>query len=434
MTMSNTRITILAALLASSMLTAAPASSREAIIGLSPLQSSAELKAQAGRTIEHLAATVDPGETALVFDASKVELIGAFAVPDGKAYANPRAKLQANRVLLSKLKAFIDHAETDSRRPAAVDLPAFLRAVRAHYPSDADRSIIVLGSPVHDDPLAPSTSMAGGRVPNDGLIAANANVSPYGTGELAGSLDGDDVLFGIVPAAGSWVVSPDHAYHAERFWTLSVEEHGGSMAYFGDDLETLFRLARDGTHGSPHPQPLVPTDKLEMIRFFPDRARIDRGEASPGDDGDPQEIDWRNAENVRIRASWDCAVCDLDLHVRAHPAAETLYYAHSETGEGQLFKDLRSGVTNGFETVVLNGTVDLSETLVAVNFYGGEAPDLPVTARIELSSGGVSVERTVELTARSGNLGGGRDTMLSSGAAPDGHWVVLTGPEIAEGR
>lgn len=167
----------IAALIATTMLTATQSLAQEVIIGLSPLQSSDDLQTQAEQVIQHLVDIVGPGETVLIFEAHSVELIGEFAVPEGDAYTNPRAKVQANGPTLAALKRLIDAAAPDADRPAAIDMPGFLRTVRAHYPSidGKRRSIIVLGSPIYDDPLAPSLSMAEGRVGNDGLIAASGH-------------------------------------------------------------------------------------------------------------------------------------------------------------------------------------------------------------------------------------------------------------------
>lgn len=216
-------------------------------------------------------------------------------------------------------------------------------------------------------------------------------------------------------------MSLDHGYHVERFWTLSAEAHGGTMGYFGDDLASLFRLALEDIDGQPHPQPLSPTDKLEMVRFFPDQGP---GDSEAERQGSAEDIDWRNAANVRVRASWGCETCDLDLYVRPDQQADVLYYAQSRTADGELYKDLRRGMTNGFETVVLNGTVDLDAVLIAINHYGGGAPAAPVTATIELSVGSRTFTKSVALDVRSGNGGNGADVVLDAGTAPGPHWAV----------
>ncbi len=422
--------TFLTGLAVAAFVAAGPSDARDAIIGLSPAQHPSELQSQAERVIEHLVETLNPGGSALIFDALNLHLIGTFAVPDNPAYANPRAKLQANGEALRSIRTFFEGAEADEGRPGAVDLPGFLRTTRVRYPSDEPRAIIVLGSPIHDDPLAPSLSMADGRVPNDGAIAATSNVSTFSTGDLPGTLEGDQLYFGIVPSASDWSVSFDHAYHVERFWTLSMEAHDGRMGYFGDDLGTLFRLAADGGETAPHPQPLAPTDKLEMIRFFPDQGGLSSRPARESAEAAVPDVDWRNVAGLRVRATWDCASCDLDLYVVPHAGTEALYYGRSRTPEGQLYKELEAGVTNGYEVVVLAGTVDVADLVVGVNLYDrlpSSDASGPVNGAIELIAGGVTHTIPFTLESVTGNRGANWEAMMSGEPAIDPHWTVWDG-------
>lgn len=430
--------TFLAGLAVAAFVAVGPSDARDAIIGLSPALSPADLQAQAERVIEHLVETLDPGETALIFDALNLQLIGTFEVPDREAYANPRAKLQANGEALRATRAFFEGAQADEARPGAVDLPGFLRTIRVRYPSEEPRAIIVLGSPIYDDPLASSLSMANGRVPNDGAIAASSNVSPFSTGDLPSSLNADQLYFGIVPTASDWSVSFDHAYHVERFWTLSAEAHGAGMGYFGDDLATLFRLSAEDGEAAPHPQPLAPTDKIEMIQFFPDQGGLGTRPAQERVEEDLSDVDWHNVAGLRVRATWQsCPECDLDLYVRPHAEAETLFYAQSRTPEGQLYKELEAGVTNGYEVAVLAGTIDIVDLVVGVNLYdrlAGAAVTGPNTdvieGAIELIVGSITHTIPFTLQATTGNRGTNWDVMMAGGTATDPHWIVWDGLEL----
>lgn len=425
--------TFLAGLAVAAIVAAGPSEARDAIIGLSPAQSSTGVQAQAERVIEHLIETLDPGESALIFDALNLQLLGTFAVPDNPAYANPRAKLQANGEALRAIRTFFEGAEADEARPGAVDLPGFLRTIRVRYPSDDPRAIIVLGSPLYDDPLAPSLSMADGNVPNDGAIAASSNVSPYSTDNLPGSLEGDQLYLGIVPAASDWSVSFDHAYHVERFWTLSMEAHGGAMGYFGDDITSLLHLAAEGIAAPAHPQSLVETDKLEMIRFFPDQGGLGAQPAQERAAGEALNLDWHGVSGLQVRATWDCASCDLDLYVVPHATAEALYYGHSRTPEGQLYKELEAGVTNGYEVVVLSGTVDVTDVTVGVNLYDrlpNGSMSAPITGAIELIVGSATHTIPFTLEAATGNRGANWDAMMAGETATDPHWKIWEGLEL----
>lgn len=412
-----------------------PTSAREAIIGLSPAQSADALKTQAELVLQHLTQTVEPGESALIFDALNVKLIGTFKVPDKKAYANPRAKLQANQQLLGALKRFIDGAEPVPGRTAQVDAPGFLRSVRENYPSEKTRALILLGSPIFDDPLSANVSMRGGWVPNDGHIVANYGVSPFGTKGLSGSLDGTDIYYGLVGNDHNWANSSEHSHVVERFWTLLSEGHGAYMGYFGDDLGTLFRKASTDTKNVKHSAPVAETDKRYMIHFGPNTARQTEESAAKPTDEPALEPQFSAAENVVIGATWDCARCDLDLYVRPFPAAEPIYFANAKTEQGQMFKDFtRSPSNNGFETVALNGIVDLRQTQVLLNFYGGEALDLPVTGEIKITIGDKVWTAPFEIDAKSGNRGMSREDALEGGVEPNTTWVVIDPLDVLRAR
>lgn len=415
-----TRIVVAVGLLSLSF----PAYAHDTVIGLSPHQSPETVKKQAEQVIAHLAGIVQPGEQAHVFDAANNRLLGIFQVPAKQAYSNPRAKLQANKALIGSLKRFIDGAEAVPDRIASIDLPGFLRTLRQNYPSEQNRAVIVLGSAIYDDPLAPSVSMQGGHVPNDGHISAGFGISPYGTAGISGTLEGTDIYFGLV-GGSDWAVSSQHAYAVERFWTLSAEAHGASMAYMGDDLATLFGLARDDTPDRQHSAPLAETDKRFMIRFAPEKARASAPQPEPETIPAPEPV-WRIARDVRIGLTWACEKCDLDLYVRAKPSAEVVYFGQQETPEATLHKDfIGSPSANGFETVVINGVVDLSKTKIAVNYYGGAANGASPGGEIKISIGDKVWAKPFQIKATRGNKGKGAKAALEQNTAPNDHWVLI---------
>ncbi|MEL6502827.1 MAG: hypothetical protein AAFQ10_00095 [Pseudomonadota bacterium] len=417
--------TLLAIAAGTSMLTTSSLA-RDAVIGLSPVQSPKDVKAQTERVIQFLVDTLDPGEEALLFDATNVQLIGTFAVPNKASYANARAKLQANGAVLKALKTFIEASKAVPGQVGRLDLPGLLRTVREDYPSDTERSFVVLGSPHYDDPLTPSLSMQNGYVPNDGHVGASIARSPFGTRGLKGSLKGVDLHFGLVGHSGDWAISKRHAYAAERFWTLSTEGHGASMSYFGDDLETLFEVAAQDTPARRHAAARADTDKLFMIRFKKDGGRTNSlNDAEPEKKPAPTPI-WKAASNVRIGLKWDCDRCDLDLHVRPRPTSKVISFADVETSEGKFFKDFtRSPSTNGFETIRLNGTLDLSEMLVAVNFYGGRSSSSQVNGEVRIAIGDKVWAAPISIKASAGNKGRGVKQVMEDGEAVNPNWVLI---------
>lgn len=405
-----------------SLVLALPASARDLIFGLSPDQDRATLQAQVEQTLLHAATQLQSGETALFFDAANVRLLGTFVVPSGKNSDNPRTRLQANRALIGALKPFVESAEPVPGRIGQIDLPAFLRMLRASY-AQAETAVVVIGSPIADDPRAPSVSMRGARVPGDGHITATAGQSPYGTAGLRGSLDGMDLFIGLT--GDEWAVSPAHAFQVERFWTLSAEAHGGQMAFFGDDLATLYRLiGQDGLERT-HPEPLVPTDKLEMQSFAPDNGSVPAlYEARPEEAPAPAPM-WQNASSVTIGATWDQNV-DVDLYVRPFPSADVIYYADATTDQGRLFKDVTVRPGTAFETVSLTGgAIDLSKLQVALNFYGGDTASPGITGELRIAIGEQVWAAPFRIPATRGNKGTGAQAALVERVVPNDGWVLI---------
>lgn len=394
---------------------------RDTVIGLSPNQAPEALQAQIERAVMHLAQTLEPGETGLFFDAANGQLLGSFEVPAGVAYANARARINANREGLQNLKRFIDDAEAVPGRMEALDLPGFFRLVRQAYPAPDGADMIVLGSPIALMPHAPSLSMQGGRVPNDGHVAADISASPFGTGGLPGTLEGYDLYFAVTST--DWAVSPAHAYQVERLWAISAEAHGAHMAYFGGDLNTLFRLAGWDAPDQSHATPLAPTEKLEMLVFAPDTGTQPVLYAAAPEETPVPEPMWRTAREVSIGISWDVEGIDLDLYVRPTPAAQVIYFGNAETPEGRLFKDFRNS-PDGFETVALSGTFDLSQLQMAVNFYGGRRPG-GIAGELRIAIGDQVWAHRFHIPAARGNRSEGAEQALVQHELPNDAWVLI---------
>lgn len=412
-------------LLALSMTTQTHA--RDMVFALSPYQTEAALKSQVEQTLLLAATDLKPGETALFFDGYNARLIGTFEAPDRKGYDAPRARLQANREAVGALKRFLDTTEPVPGRVGASNWPALLRLLRKAYPAEGDTALVLLGSPIADDPRAPSVSMVGGRVPNDGHIAASAGQSPYGTAGLPGTLSGYDVYFGIIGA--DYAVSPAHGHAVERFWFVSVEAHEANAVFFGADLATLFRLIPEDAPDQPYAAGFVPTDKLEMLTFAPDNGSVpDLYRARPAEAPAAAPI-WQSARSVTVGVTWEQDV-DVDLYVRPHPEAEVVFYGNAETPAGRLYKDVtvRPGV--GFETVALRGQpIDLSRMEICLNLYSGSAPS-GVTGEIRIAIGDEVWAAPFRIPAKRGNKGAGAQSAVVEGVVPNEAWVLIDPLEV----
>lgn len=417
---------------AAAVIAAGTAMANDSFVGLSSKQAPNELQAQVERLIGQAVETLQPGRSMHFFDASDPALVATFTAPEGAGAGNPRAMVQANVAALAGLKQFMVSAEPDPGRIGHVQTSAFLRFVAQNYVTGAEGgTIILIGSPITDDALAPPVSMQNGRVPNDGHIGARVGQSIYATTGLNGSLANFDVFIGVI--GEPWKVSEAHGYHVERLWALTSEAFGASQAYFGDDLNTLFALAGRNVADHQHPQPLVATDKLEMLQFAADTSAVADIFTQPLEVTPPPTPVRQAASSPRIGITWDEQDVDVDLYVRPHPSAEVIYFGNATTADGRLFKDFRNSPASGFETVELTGTFDLSEVDIALNYYGGSTPN-GLTGEIRIAIGDTVWASAFSFDAKEGNRSDGVERAIREQEAPNGAWVIIDPVAVVTGE
>lgn len=423
MTIKHMPKTVAHAALWTAMLSA-PVMARDTVIALSSAQHELELKAQTERALVHLLNTLEPGETARFMNAKDATLIGAFTIPDGTGTPSQQRILNHNRDVLAKLGKMMRETQVVPGQPAWIDLPKVLASVRENYPApEGGADLIVLGNPLYTPFNAPSQSMAGGRVPSDAHISARAGQSVYATTGLPGSLEGYDVYFGLI--GEGWAVSPPHAQHVTRFWTVSVEGHQASMAYIGEDLETLFARAGRDAPDRLHSEPLRRHDKFEMLTFAADDGSVPDIYRTPLQVAPAPEPIWKAASNVTIGITWDVAGADLDLYVRPMPSAPVIFFGQADTEEGRLFKDFTLSPGTGFETVALTSVIDLSQTRLAVNYYGGVHSAGGVRGEIRIAIGDQVWAKPIHVTATRGNKGNGANSVVTDGEVPNAAWIII---------
>ncbi|MEM6758173.1 MAG: hypothetical protein AAF601_01705 [Pseudomonadota bacterium] len=421
--------------LAASMTLAAfsPAQARDTVVALSSAQAEIVLKAQAEQALQHLIQTMAPGETSHFYDATAVRRIGTFEVPKEAGDWSARRLANHNKAGIAALGRFIRSAEQIPGAPGKIDMPGLLRSLRANTPAgEAGADLIVIGHPVHNPSKAPSQSMLGGRAPSDGHIAATPAQSVYATQGLPGSLEGYDVYFGLL--GGDWSVSPPYTHHVKRFWTLSLEGHGASMAYIGDDLATLYARAGRDTPNAPHEEPLRADEKIEMLTFAADDGSVPDLFRTPLQEAAAPEPVWRAASSVTIGITWEVEGADLDLYVRPSPSADVIYFSNADTPEGRMFKDFTLSPGTGFETVALKQPVDLSRLHLAVNYYGGAQSSSGVRGELRLAIGNEVWAAPFRITARRGNRGNGVETVVRENTAPNTAWIIVDALEVIGAR
>jgi hypothetical protein len=189
--------------------------------------------------------TAAPGDVIRVVDATALDTIATFAIPEG---SEARVANLRRRALAGALDAwgrfirahYVDAAGTDPDRQGQILLPQLLthlatQTYAGHPAEGREICVLVLGSALHRDPREPGFDMTAGRFPADGLILASQSQSPYGTADRQGQLRGFYVH--MLAFDRTWA-SDLYALRVQRAWTLFVEAQGGALATFTTDPAT----------------------------------------------------------------------------------------------------------------------------------------------------------------------------------------------------
>ena len=395
------------------------AHSREWVIALSPYMEATAAKQQTKAVLKFVTA-LEAGDKVTILDGYHLRLIGSFNIPENPAYNSPKARLGANRSAVAALLRFAGNVTTpdsDSQPTitGAVRLPHLLRHIGENFPSGETRTVVLLGSPLYEDLETPQLSMTDECFPSDGHLFASIGTTPYGTAGNAALLAGFQIHIGY--GDQGMTGSDRHDHFIRRFWTLYIEQRGGTLASFVPDLPTLFHRIENNTPPPKHDYTAEHSNKLEIVRLAPvqvQKSIYDRPVAS----APLTAAQSRRAEQVEIGISWDCQSCDLDLYAQAHPSAQPLYFGHTKTPEGRYWKDYRNSPksTRGYETVVFGVPLDLRALRLAVNFYSGEALQ-GVSGEIRIAVDGQTYAAPFQLEATKGNGGATMKQAIQTGQA-----------------
>ena len=412
-----------------------PAQGRDLAIGLSPYMETDAAQRQVKSVLQFLTETLEPGESCLVFDAYRIHTLGAFTVPNNPAYRHPKAKIQANGQMVAALLAFAKAAkapqgESEPGVIGAIRLPQALAFLGVNYPAAQESDIMLLGSPIYDDPGEKQFSMRRNYIPGDGHLRKSRATTPYGIKGHETLLAKRRVHLGYPDER--WKHGDHHVFHVLRFWTLYIEGQGGKLVTFTGDMSTLFERIKSKAPAPQHTYKAEATDKLEMIQLRPPsverRASIYERPLSETPVS-LQALD--RAENVEVGITWECGSCDLDLYGQSDPQATALSYLNTQTPEGEYFRDWTRSprVSNGYETLAFRVPIDLGALLLAVNFYNGSSPG-GVKGELRISLNGKTYAQAFHLPASGGNSGAGRQQTLRARRALNDHWLVIDPMEV----
>lgn len=385
------------------------AHSRELIVGLSPNLERAESKEQVKAVIGFLLETLEPGDTARIYDAYHLKSLGTFEVPNKEAYRHKKAKLAVNKKAVRILLQFADKAQyLDGTRPSvrgALRLPQFLRFLGENLSLAQETDLIILGSSLYDIPEEKEFSMAEGHVPSDGHLQVPFGQSPFGMTANREVLRNLRVHLGH--STQDFMQGDHQKFFVKRFWTLFLEKQAGKLITFTSDLPTLFERVKNQVSTPKHDYELQPTTKLEMILYRPNAVEKKVSIYDHPLSKKPVSLAaLKNARNVEVSITWECKNCDLDLYARPNPKAKIIYFHYPETKEGRYIKDFRGSpqLSNSYETIIFHQPVDLTQLTLAINFYGGKVRDR-VKGQFRILVDKKTFAQDFQIKATSGNKG-----------------------------
>jgi hypothetical protein len=386
-----------------------PAGSQLFVVGISPYLDKS-VKDQVYRGLVRLLVEDLPlNSTLSIYDAFDLKSITRVTLPNSRAFNSSKTRANQFAPAIRDLKTFLarDHA-----RPAGAHL-TFESALRVPQFSDFladnlvahDRPVTVLlvGSPLYQDPKEPSFSMIDGYFPSDGHLQASREDSVFG---FTGQTNRQPALAVHWLYFGDPWMSDLHKEKVSRFWTLYFERRAGQLATFTQDLPTTLQAFCHASPGSPASARGWALDaqqtKLEMLRvsrsveltdWITRDALPEMAPRPPTAMLGPMKIGIRWKDNI-----------DLDLYATPRHGAETLFFQHARSPEGYYYKDHRSSPGREYEFIEFESPVDVREVEAFVNFYQGSTADGP-RGEVRIEFDGRIYGGTFQIEASEGNRG-----------------------------
>jgi len=387
-----------------------PSGSQFFVVGVSPyLDKSVKDEVYRG-LVRLLVEDLPLNSTVSIYDAFDLKRITQVTLPSSRAFNSSKTRANQFAPAIRELKAFL---AADHPRPAAAHLN-FDSALRVPQFADflADNlavsnrplTVLLVGSPLFQDPKEPSFSMVDGYFPSDGHLQASREDSVFG---FTGQTNRQPLLAVYWLYFGDPWTSDLHKEKVTRFWTLYFERRCGQLATFNQDVPTTlqaFCRATPGILASTRGWALDSQQtKLEMLRVsrsveLSDWITRDKlSETAPKAPTvmvGPMKIGIRWKDNI-----------DLDLYATPRQGAETLFFQHTRSPEGYYYKDHRSSPGREYEFIEFESPIDVRQVEAFVNFYKGSRPDGP-HGEVRIEFDGRIYSGRFQIEASEGNRGG----------------------------
>lgn len=219
-----------------------------------------EVAAEADTGIRALL-SAHPGASLVVYDGYDARVVAEFTAGSGA----PRVRLRQQARPMQKLRAFLQRPRAGGTRDSRIRLPLAVQGL-ASLRLPPGSVITILANPLFlDDRQYAAFSMAGGRVPSDGMILAPAAESLYSTVGLEDSLKGITLHWGY-PREAAWK-DDAHRVRVRRFWSVYIRSMGGVLATFQPGLPDAAEAARQGISDALLPDTADPADAPRMIEW-----------------------------------------------------------------------------------------------------------------------------------------------------------------------
>ncbi|HTL17456.1 MAG TPA: hypothetical protein VL793_09475 [Patescibacteria group bacterium] len=358
-----------------------------------------------------------------LYDAYHLRTITRVTLPKAAAFESPKTRANQFASAIGELKQFL---AAEPPRPKAarlsfdgsLRLPQFCDFLAENYPAEATPAVLLIGSPLYQDPKEPDFSMTDGYFPADGHLQVSREKSIFGLSNRAGPA----FLVHWVYFGDPWA-SDLYKEKVTRFWTLYVERRGSHLITFCGDLPTALLAFRHGsssaalpvTHWTLDPQ----QTKVEMLRIGREVELADWIQRESVSDS-PQHAPSVMFGPMKLGIRWKDNI-DLDLYATPRTGAETLFFQHPRSSDGFYYKDHRSSPGREYEFIEF-ASVDARQVEAYVNFYKGDCRNGPRgEVRIEFDGRIYSAPFSIE--ASEGNRG-------RSGPGQEQFWQKIPVQEI----
>ncbi|HXU75698.1 MAG TPA: hypothetical protein VN794_03975, partial [Methylomirabilota bacterium] len=127
-----------------------------------------------------------------VYDAFELKSITELSVPNAEAFKSPKTRANQFAPAIRDVKLFLaeEHAKptnSHSSFEGAIRLPQFLDFLSENLrKTGLSPAVLLIGSPLYQDPKEPAFSMVDGYFPSDGHLHASREQSVFGFGKDAG--------------------------------------------------------------------------------------------------------------------------------------------------------------------------------------------------------------------------------------------------------